>query len=63
MRMRAQGPFEDAGDEDFSEVEFTLNVRCTSDDTMEVTSNDLQLDPNHPDVAPVGARSHACMPK
>lgn len=36
-------------------MEFTLNVRCTSDDTMDVTSNDLQLDPNHPDVVPVGA--------
>lgn len=49
-----QGPFEDTGDDDFSEVELSLSVRCTSDETMDVTSNDLVLDPNHPDVAPVG---------
>ncbi len=36
------------------DVEMALNVKCTSDETMEVTSNDLQLDPNHPEVCPVG---------
>ena len=40
-------------------MEFTLSVRCTADDTMDVTSNDLQLDPNHPGVAPVGAAQRA----
>ena len=46
--------FEDAGEADFLDVEMILNVKCTSEDTMEVTSNDLQLDANHPDVRPVG---------
>ncbi|EIE18511.1 DNA-directed RNA polymerase II, 36 kDa polypeptide [Coccomyxa subellipsoidea C-169] len=49
-----KGVFEDAGEADFLDVEMTLNVKCTSEDTMEVTSNDLQLDANHPDVRPVG---------
>ena len=49
-----QGVFETAGESGFMDVEMTLNVKCTSDDTMEVTSNDLQLDPNHPEVCPVG---------
>jgi hypothetical protein len=53
--LRTQGPFEDTGDDDFSEVELSLSVRCTSDETMDVTSHDLVLDPAHPDVAPVGA--------
>lgn len=48
------GVFETAGESNFMDVEMTLNVKCTSDDTMEVTSNDLQLDPNHPEVCPVG---------
>ena len=49
-----QGVFETAGESGFMDVEMTLNVKCTSDDTMEVTSNDLQLDPNHPEICPVG---------
>jgi len=46
--------FEDAGENDFMDVEMTLNVKCTSDDTMDVTSNDLQLDNRYPDICPVG---------
>ena len=49
-----KGVFEDAGEEDFMDVEMSLNVKCTSEDTMDVTSNDLTLDVKHPEVHPVG---------
>lgn len=46
--------YEAAEDDDFLDVQFGLDVRCTSDDTIAVTSKDLQLDPQHPDIHPVG---------
>jgi DNA-directed RNA polymerase II subunit RPB3 len=46
-------PFEDDGSK-LTEVTFNLSVKCTSDETMYVTSNDLQLDPMNPDIRPVG---------
>lgn len=50
-----QSPFEDTGEEDaLTEVEFHLRVFCVSDGTLNVTSNDLTLDPNHPDIMPIG---------
>lgn len=53
---RMTSPFESVGDDDeWTDVEMTLNVKCTSDETMDVTSNDLVLDPLHPEVCPVGA--------
>eukprot|EP00884_Botryococcus_braunii_P011957 jgi/Botrbrau1/20762/Bobra.0696s0001.1 len=52
---RMTSPFESVGDEDeWTDVEMSLNVKCTSDETMDVTSNDLVLDPEHPEVYPVG---------
>lgn len=46
-------------------MHFALDVRCTSDDTISVTSKDLQLDPQHPggrsgpgDERSVGAQVH-----
>ena len=36
------------------DVQMSLNVKCTSEDTMDVTSDDLILDASHPDVHPVG---------
>jgi hypothetical protein len=38
-------------DDDFLDVHFVLDVKCTSDDTISVTSKDLQLDPNCPGAA------------
>ena len=48
-----KSPFEDTGMEDaLTEVEFTLNVFCSQDNTLSVTSNDLVL--SDPDIRPVG---------
>ena len=49
-------PFEDTGEEEaLTEVEFRLNVYCSQEETLSVTSNDLELDPAHEDVKPIGA--------
>ncbi|GMH40859.1 hypothetical protein BSKO_08763 [Bryopsis sp. KO-2023] len=44
----------DAGDEQVDEVEFIVDVRCEHESTMDVTSDDLQIDPSHPSVVPIG---------
>lgn len=49
-----KGPFDDIGDNDFTDVELSLNITCTADDTIDVTSNDFLLDRLHPEVHPVG---------
>ncbi|KAL4444006.1 hypothetical protein ABPG75_011743 [Micractinium tetrahymenae] len=46
--------YEAADDDDFLDVQLSLDVKCTSDDTISVTSKDLQLDPAYPDIHPVG---------
>lgn len=46
-------PFEDLGEGQISEVEFTLNVKCPADQrSVDVTDLDLQADAGHP-VIPV----------
>lgn len=53
-----KSPFEDMGDEDaLTEVEFTLNAFCSQDGTLSVTSDDLTMDPAHPDIAPIGVNN------
>ena len=49
-----KGPFDDVMDGDFTDVELSLNIICTADDTIDVTSNDFVLDGKHPEVHPVG---------
>ncbi len=49
-----KGPFDDIGDNDFTDVELSLSIICTADDTIDVTSNDFTLDQRHPEVHPVG---------
>jgi DNA-directed RNA polymerase II subunit RPB3 len=46
--------YEAADDEDFTDVELRLDIKCTSDETLSVTSDDFILDPRHPDIRPVG---------
>mmetsp|Transcript_10182 Transcript_10182/g.30625 ORF Transcript_10182/g.30625 Transcript_10182/m.30625 type:complete len:306 (-) Transcript_10182:304-1221(-) len=53
-----KSPFESEGDDDFTDITFTLNIKCTDDNTLIVGSNDLVLDSNHPDIAPVGFSIH-----
>lgn len=58
---RMKSPFEDTGEDDaFTEVEFTLNVFCSQEGTLSVTSDDLNLDPAAPDVSPVGLFPSHC---
>lgn len=49
-------PFEDSGDDDITDITFTLDVRCTSDQTLYITTDDLMLDLNFPDIKPVNYR-------
>lgn len=42
------------GDDDWTDVELRLDVACTTTDALDVTSNDLTLDPRCPEVRPVG---------
>mmetsp|Transcript_13747 Transcript_13747/g.23247 ORF Transcript_13747/g.23247 Transcript_13747/m.23247 type:complete len:313 (+) Transcript_13747:199-1137(+) len=42
----------EADEDDFTDVEFTLDVTCTTDSTMEVTSDFLMPDPKYPDIVP-----------
>lgn len=48
--------YEAGEDEEVEDVVFTLDVVCTSEDTLSVTSDDLILDSNYPRVAPIGYR-------
>lgn len=41
-------------EDECTEIELQLNVFCTSDETIDVTSNDIILDPLHAEVKPVG---------
>lgn len=41
-------------EKDIVDVEFTLDVKCLQDTTIDVTSNEFVLDPTYPDIGPVG---------
>lgn len=49
-------PFEFTSDADYTEARLSLNIKCESDATMNVTSADLQPDPSHPGVVPATLR-------
>ena len=40
--------YEAGDDEEVQDVVFTLDVSCQTDDTLNVTSDDLVLDPGYP---------------
>eukprot|EP00890_Picochlorum_soloecismus_P006604 jgi/Picsp_1/769/NSC_04258-R1_dna-directed rna polymerase ii subunit rpb3-a len=46
--------YEAGDDEEVQDVVFTLDVSCQTEDTLNVTSDDLVLDPGYPRVAPIG---------
>jgi DNA-directed RNA polymerase II subunit RPB3 len=46
-------PFDSMGD-DWTDVELRLDVACTGSEALDVTTNDLALDPAHTEVRPVG---------
>jgi len=48
--------YEAGEDEEVEDVVFSLDIVCTSEDTLSVTSDDLILDSNYPRVAPIGYR-------
>lgn len=46
-------PFEVATGDEVTDIHFSLNISCTSDSTQYVTSDDLVIDPDHPEVVPI----------
>jgi DNA-directed RNA polymerase II subunit RPB3 len=46
--------YESTDDADIVDVDLSLHVKCTSDDTISVTSDDLILNEQFPSVMPVG---------
>ncbi len=54
MADRMKQPFEATGDEqEVVDVVLSLNVKCTSEGTQLVTTDDLLLDPSYPEVQPI----------
>ncbi|KAG1666243.1 hypothetical protein FOA52_011545 [Chlamydomonas sp. UWO 241] len=45
-------PFEATSDTDIIDVSMTLDVKCTTETTLYITTDDLVLDANYPDVRP-----------
>ncbi|GAX73205.1 hypothetical protein CEUSTIGMA_g658.t1 [Chlamydomonas eustigma] len=52
-------PFEQTDDNDIVDIVFRLDVKCTGDQTMLITTDDLVLDGMYPDVRPVNYRDPA----
>lgn len=56
-RMKTR--YEELQEDDIIDVELNLHVKCTErDETIYVTSNDLQLDPHHDQVRPIHYQPH-----
>mmetsp|Transcript_34731 Transcript_34731/g.87890 ORF Transcript_34731/g.87890 Transcript_34731/m.87890 type:complete len:313 (-) Transcript_34731:540-1478(-) len=53
-------PFEATGDpNEITDIVFSLDVKCTTDSTQYVTTDDLQIDHQFPDVAPIFYRDES----
>lgn len=46
--------YEASGDDDLIDIELSLDIKCTQDDTLSITSDHFELDRNYPEVCPVG---------
>ena len=46
-------------DNDLADIYFTLDVKCTTDQTLAITTDDLILDPRFPQIRPINYR---CVP-
>jgi DNA-directed RNA polymerase II subunit RPB3 len=53
---RMRRPFEATSEMDIIDVSMTLDVKCTQDTTLYITTDDLVLDANYPDVRPAHYR-------
>lgn len=57
---RMINPFEATGDpNEITDIVFSLDVKCTTDNTQYVTTDDLQIDHMFPDVAPIFYRDES----
>lgn len=52
-------PFEAVDENDITDITFALDVKCTTDQTLAITTDDLTLDPNFPEVRPVNYRDES----
>jgi DNA-directed RNA polymerase II subunit RPB3 len=49
-------PFEATDETDLTDITFTLDVKCTTDQTLAITTDDLILDGNNPEIRPINYR-------
>lgn len=53
-------PFEATSEHDLIDIVFTLDVKCTTEGTLHITTDDLILDPGYPEIRPVNYRFVPC---
>ena len=49
-------PFEATDENDLTDIVFNLDIKCTTDQTLAITTDDLVLDPGYPEIRPVNYR-------
>lgn len=59
-------PFEATSEHDLTDIVFSLDVKCITEGTLPVTTDDLILDASYPEIRPVNYRYlllhvHGCM--
>ena len=53
-------PFEATDENDLTDIVFNLDIKCTTDQTLAITTDDLVLDPGYPEIRPVNYRCVPC---